>query len=202
MELEMLKITNHVKTGKLAGFQSLNTSVLENSFCSKMRETDSICKSCYAVTMEKRFKGMRENICSNGDLLSASILNYSELPAINSLYFRFHSVGELINEEHFINFVNITNKNPRTTFVLWTKRKNIVDSVLKDIKKPENLILVFSDAKVDNSNQRIPANFDKMFSVYSKEGAQNVDINCNKKCKDCLLCYQHNDVKFIRELLK
>ena len=116
--MQELKITSHKLTGKLAGFKSLNTSVEKNAYCSKMRAKDSICRSCYAVNMEKAYKNLRINIQANGDMLSSRILERHELPRINDLAFRFHSTGELINQVHMVNFINIALDNPRTRFVL------------------------------------------------------------------------------------
>ena len=197
-----LKITTHTKTGKLAGFKSLNTSVEKNAYCSKMRAKDSICQSCYATNMEKAYKGLRNNIQSNSDMLSSRILETYELPRINELAFRFHSTGELINETHLINFINIALDNPRTRFVLWTKRNDIVQKTLAKRSLPDNFKLIFSNAKIDSKDIKPPKHFIKVFSVYSKKNPTDAAINCHSKCQDCMLCYSDNDISNIRELIK
>ena len=199
----MLKLTKHVNTGKLAGFQSLNTSVLQNDYCTKMRANDSICSSCYAANMEKRYKGLRDNIVSNGELLSNSIIDRDQLPYLfNMSVFRLHSTGELINETHFVNFINLALKNKQVRFVLWTKRIDIVNKVLRSLKLPSNLDLIFSNPKVNSQDIEPPKHFIKVFSVYTKDGAEGLDINCRSKCKDCMNCYTTNDIKNIREIIK
>lgn len=198
----MLKLTTHVKTGKLAGFQSLNTSVHKNKFCDKMRKSDSICKACYAATMETRYKGLRDNIQANGDTLSKSVLPEADLPFINAAVFRLHSTGELINEKHLINFINIAKKNKQTRFVLWTKRKNIVNKVLSMMSKPDNFDFIYSNAIIDSKDITLPKHFTKVFSVYSKGNPTAAKINCHSKCQDCMLCYSDNDVTHIREVIK
>lgn len=200
--MNTLKITTHDKNGKLAGFQSLNTTVLNNNFCSKMRKTDSVCKSCYASTMEKRFKGLRTNINTNSELLSSSILDGHDLPFINANVFRFHSTGELINDTHFINFINIAKKNPHCFFTLWTKRKSIINKVLSTTDKPANLSLIYSISKLNVSSPILPKNFDKTFSVHTKANPSKVGINCTGKCASCMLCYSNNAVTSINEVLK
>jgi hypothetical protein len=197
-----LKITTHTKTGKLAGFKSLNTSVEKNAYCSKMRAKDSICQSCYAANMEKAYKGLRNNIQSNSDMLSSRILETHELPRINELAFRFHSTGELINEIHLINFINIALDNPRTRFVLWTKRNDIVQKTLAKRSLPDNFKLIFSNAKIDSKDIKPPKHFIKVFSVYSKKNPTEAVINCHSKCQDCMLCYSDNDITNVRELIK
>jgi len=200
--IEFLKVTNHNQSGKLAGFRSLNTSVEKNTFCQKMREQDSICKKCYAANMEKAYKGLRLNIQKNSDILASRILERHELPRINDLAFRFHSTGELINETHMINFINIALDNPRTRFVLWTKRKDIINKTLAKRSLPANFKLIFSNAKVDSKDIKLPKHFIKIFSVYSKENPTKAEINCHGKCQDCMVCYSDNDVIHIRELIK
>ena len=200
--MQELKITTHTKTGKMAGFKSLNTSVANNDYCSKMRAKDSICKSCYAATMEKQYKSLRINIQANGDMLSSRILERHELPRINDLAFRFHSTGELINEIHFINFINISIDNPRTRFVLWTKRNDIVQKTLTKRSLPDNFKLIFSNAKVDSKDIKPPKHFIKVFSVYSKGNPSEAAINCHGKCLDCMKCYSDNSITNIREVIK
>lgn len=200
--IQVLKLTNHTDTGKLAGFRSLNTSVEKNTFCTKMRAKDSICKSCYAATMEKAYKGLRVNIQANGDMLSSRVLDTHELPRINELAFRFHSTGELMNETHMINFINIALDNPRTRFVLWTKRSDIVRKTLAKRSLPDNFKLIFSNAKVNSRDIKLPEHFTKIFSVYSKDNPKQAAINCHSKCQDCMTCYTDNDITHVRELIK
>jgi hypothetical protein len=200
--IQVLKLTKHTDTGKLAGFRSLNTSVEKNTFCTKMRAQDSICKSCYAANMEKAYKGLRVNIQANGDMLSSRILDTHELPRINELVFRFHSTGELMNEVHMVNFINIALDNPRTRFVLWTKRKDIVNKTLAKRSLPDNFKLIFSNAKVDSKDIKLPKHFTKIFSVYSKKNPVEAKINCHSKCQDCMVCYTDNSITHIRELIK
>ena len=200
--MQLLKLTNHVNSGKLAGFQSLNTSVEKNEYCQKMRSNDSICKACYAATMEKRYKGLRDNIQSNGELLSASVIDRDQLPFINASVFRLHSTGELINDKHLINFINLASKNNHCRFVLWTKRTDIVNKVLRMVSLPDNLKLIYSNPKVDSKDIKPPKHFTKVFSVYSKGNPTSAEINCHSKCKDCMICYTDNDIANIRELIK
>jgi len=167
-----------------------------------MRAKDSICKSCYAATMEKQFKGLRINIQANGDMLSSRILERHELPRINDLSFRFHSTGELINEIHFINFINIALDNPRTRFVLWSKRSDIIKKALTKRSLPDNFKLVFSNAKIDSKDIKPPQHFIKVFSVYSKGNPTEAAINCHGKCLDCMKCYSDNSITNIREVIK
>lgn len=196
----MLHITNHAVNHKLSGFQSLNTSVLNNEFCSKMRLTDSICKLCYAASMEKRYTNLHNAISNNDNLLSSAPLNPRLYPVIMARAFRFHSLGELINLQHLENLASIANHNPDTFFTLWTKRKDIVNAYFKaGLILPVNFSLIYSSPVIDKIAV-LPEHFDKVFTAHSKK--TEVDVNCHSKCKDCMLCYSKNDVQYINEIVK
>lgn len=189
------------KTGKLEDIPSLNTSVLNNSFCSKMRNTESVCKKCYAATMEKMYANLHIAIAKNDDILSKKDLLPQQIPTTNSLYYRFNAFGELINEQHLHNFNLISLNNPKTTFTLWTKRKDIIARYYKTHDIPNNFLLVFSSTVVGKI-EKLPKYFNKVFTAHSKKQAVDTNINCFGKCKDCLLCYTKNDITFINEILK
>ena len=117
------------------------------------------------------------------------------------LFRSYHSYGELHNAQHFINYLYIAAGNPQTIFTLWTKRKGIVQRVLKSRTKPDNMIIIYSSPVVDKQ-ARLPKGFDKVFTVYSKGSAQDTTINCHGSCNTCRLCYSHNDTININEIKK
>lgn len=197
--MTLLHITTPSKTGKLYGIPSINTSMLNNDFCAKMRESDSVCAKCYAANMEKRYSNLHLAIEKNDTLLSDGIIPIQYLPTFNNLAIRFHSLGELINTTHLHNFINIAEKNPNTIFTLWTKRKDIINKVLSKRIKPSNFILIYSTALM-NTISKLPKYFNKVFSVHSKYS--KTDINCHGACITCMKCYSHNDIVFINEIVK
>lgn len=184
-------------TGKLEGFRAINTNTLSNPFCTGMRKKDTICSQCYSAAM---LEGSRKNCVkpwqTNSDILAEPL---NVIPYFMDRVVRFHAHGELINKQHYLNFVAIALHNPQTTFSLWTKRKDLI----KGVDKPDNLILIFSNPRTDKVLKRVPIGFDKVFNAIDKEYRKPVDeINCHTKCKDCMLCYTHNDVSVITELTK
>ena len=195
----MLHITTPSKTGKLNGIPSINTSVLNNGFCSKMRESDSVCSKCYASRMEQRYSNLHKAIEKNDTVLSDSIIPNQYLPTFNNLAIRFHSLGELINTTHLHNFLNIAEKNPSVIFTLWSKRKDIINKVLSKRVKPSNLILIYSSSIIDKI-ARLPKHFNKVFTAHLKGSEAN--INCHGTCITCMKCYSHNDIVFINEIVK
>jgi len=195
---------------KLDGFMSLNTSTINNQFCQKMfssRLTDIICNKCYAKTLEKRYFSKTDKLDTNASILSESIMIWDHVPYYPLLsVLRVHSIGELINDIHFINIVLIARKNPHCNVALWTKRPDIVKRVFKSgYSKPANLILIYSNPRVNCDYEiKVPEYFDKVFSNYTKDFVKqnSVDVNCNRTCKDCMICYQHNDIEQIKEIVK
>ena len=178
-------------SGKLSDIPAINTNTVTNEFCIKMKDTDSICGSCYSHRMLNTYrKNCQPAFQHNSDLLSKAELIPDLLPRVNSAYFRFNGHGELINETHLINLIGICNKNPHTNFALWTKRKNLVFSVLRAQPKPKNLILVYSNPKIDCVQTEPPRHFDKVFNNVTKPVYRSSENCTGQKCIECLACYR------------
>lgn len=200
----MLQITDK-HTGKMKGMASLNTSTINNPFCQKMVTKDVVCKKCYANRMEKMYHSKDvayvERWKHNGDILSKELLTVA--PKINTLIFRFHAFGELLNMIHLENLMFIAKSNPNTTFSLWTKRKDIINKYKGE--KPNNFILIYSEPKIDVKDVAVPKNFDKSFNVYSEDFIDDnkVSINCGaRSCVTCQQCYSKDSDIIIKEKLK
>ena len=197
----MIKISK--LTGKLKGFEAINTNTLSNTFCTKMSKTDSICKECYSRSM---LKGVRRNCVEpwekNSKVLSKTI-PVENLPTINAHSFRFHAHGELINYQNLINFMNIAKKNPFTTFALWTKRIGFVRKWLKDNDKLDNIIFIYSNPSTENKMTSSPKGFDKVFNSLYNDDISNGETLCTGvSCIDCMACYRHNEHTVIVEKVK
>jgi len=202
----MILPTISVMEGKLKGIPSINTNPLTNPFCRTMqKKKKTICSQCYSA---KALKSYRKN-CNiawalNGQYLSMDRHHFGHM--FNEPYVRFDSHGELINETHFLNFMAIARQNPDTTFGLWTKRVELVDHVCRgrgSYTIPNNVVMIYSSPYI-NKPAEVPPYFDKVFTVYDKEHAKDVDINCgNRKCIDCLICYRFDSgVTHINERIK
>jgi len=186
---------NH--TGKMSGMTSINTSSLHNDYCNVERSNDNICSYCYAKKLESIYPSMKNAFYKNHLLLSNIVLPKKDLPKIKSKYCRFSAFGELINDIHVKNIINICNYNPKTTFVLWTKRLELIIN----IEKPKNLKIIYSNPRIDNpitDNNII--NCDGIFNVVKDKYHDR--INCRDKCIDCQKCYVPKNVGIIYEKLK
>lgn len=195
-------------TGKMEGIYSLSTSVLLNPICRKRAENpNSICSKCFAEKIANARKELRGCLAKNTEILTTQVIPTKEWPILNQAIFRLESFGDLNNGTQFQNYINFANRNPRTTFALWTKNPSIIDAVFKTgEEKPQNMIIIVSSPLVN-----VPASpryvwVDKVFTVYDKKYAEErgIEINCGARdCLGCQRCYtKRREVEYISELLK
>jgi hypothetical protein len=193
-------------TGKLEGFKAISSNTVTNPYCIKQfncGNADNICTKCYSHTMLNSYrKNMQPALERNSQLLASEILPVDQLPVILEAFFRFNAHGELINTNHLANLVNIAIKNPHCNFALWTKQNGMIQEYFATNAKPSNLILIYSNPKIGKILSKPPKHFDKTFNNVAMD--QFVDQqNCTgQKCKDCLLCYKHNGIDTIVEMVK
>lgn len=188
----------------MEGMVSVNTNPMTNAFClSFMDNKDLVCGHCYSVRALKSYRARYGAILEkNSKILSSEIINIDRLPRINEDILRVNSFGELINQTHLQNIFNLARVNPRTTFALWTKRKDLVNRAQKF---PENTILIYSIPELNPESIHIPPKFHKVFAVYTKQYARenNIEINCGgQRCRECLKCYTFGEPYIIREHMK
>lgn len=198
---------NKAMTGKMEGITCLSTSNLCNPFCAARKDRkDMICSRCYADATCKNYKGLRENMARNTEILTSTLFEVEDFPIINALIFRLEAFGDLINCTQAQNYIRLAKRNPGVHFALWTKNPGILAQAIKLEGKPENLVCILSSALF---NTRCDASrwpfIDKAFTVYDKAtiAAQNIAINCgSRNCLACQRCYHKNTETDIREQLK
>ena len=200
----MQQVHQSKMTGKLDGFKAISTNTVTNDFCIKMNTTgNTICRVCYSHGMLKSYrKNMQGALQRNSDLLSSAPLEPEQLPTILDAFYRFAAHGEVINLTHAENLCRIAEHNPHCNFAWWTKRKDIINKLFKTRAKPANLILVYSNPKVDNILETIPKHFDKVFNNVSFENHQDRQNCTGQQCKDCLACYKFGGTDIIVEAVK
>ena len=193
-------------TGKLEKMRAVSVNTLTNPFCIKMHKSikEIICTHCYSFYF---LEGFRKNAAAalqrNSELLSKRVLDKKELPTIKDKVFRFNAHGEMINKKHLQNYVNITEINPDCMFSLYSKNKKlIIDYFDSGLKKPSNLILVYSNPKLDNIKFKSPRWFDKVFNNVSENKFVKHQNCTGQKCKDCLICYKKDAVNVIVESVR
>jgi hypothetical protein len=208
--------TVHISTmsGKLKDLEAINTNTLTNTFCKvmhKSRNKKIICTECYSVEMLENFrKNCVDSFQRNSDLLSKHVLTAEQIPTFKKPYVRFSAHGELINLRHLHNLVLIAGSNPNTTFGLWTKRKFFINVYFNknpfkrlNNTKPLNLIIIYSNPKIGTILDKPPSqHFDKTFNNVAENEFVEQQNCTGQQCRNCLLCYRHNDVTTIVEKVK
>lgn len=198
-------------SGKMAGINSIGTSCANNPHCIARRKNGhSVCSHCYAATYMKMRNALKERLENNANLLSKRLLNDEEIPVITDAIFRFESFGDLYNETHFKNYINICNKNPNTKFALYTKNVWILRQVFNNegISKPKNLSIVVSSPmlnRVTDIDEDERDFVDHVFTVYDKKYIEKNDVNINcgaKSCLGCQICYHIDTDFYVSEKLK
>jgi hypothetical protein len=175
-------------TGKLDGLHAISTNTVTNPFCQKMNTSgDTICRQCYSHGMLKSYrKSMQASLQRNSDAI-CRVLDQSELPTILDAFFRINAHGELINATHLENICRIAEHNPHCNVAVWTKRKDIVSRMFTKRAKPGNLILIWSNPKVDAVVYDPPKHFDRVFNIVSYEHKPD-EQNCTGQ-NAAIACY-------------
>ena len=191
-------------SGKMLGIPAMSTSCLSNGNCAINRKVKgSICSKCFSVKTQAMYERLQPSLDRNL-YLTKELLAWEELPYYNSAIFRLEAFGDLINKTHLLNYVRIAEKNPQTTFTLWTKRRFLADQLFDKYPKPSNFKLIYSSIMIDQPVE--PGDHaDKSFTVYSKPFIKehSIKINCGSRdCMGCRLCYTDNEVNHINEVLK
>ena len=178
-------------SGKLEGIPALNTDTTSNKYCQSMsKKEDTICSDCYSWEMLQTFrKNCVPRFRKNSDYLASKVHDYEYLPKVPSVIARFNGHGELINKAHLENLFRICENQPKTTFTLWTKKKELVVSALGKLTKPSNMILIYSNP-YPNTIAKLPTYFDKVFNNVTFDSET---INCHRKCVECMMCYDLTD---------
>ena len=217
--LSVLWIVEHKDTdtanSKLAGIKSLSTCCLDNRFCLfRMQDSNSICSHCYAATQQSRQHGLTDHNLINGVILRNVLFpveTLKTLPLWNEKFFRIESFGDVENVTQARNYIRLAKAFPAVKVAAWTKNHNIWKKAFKlEGGRPANLSFVISSCFV-NVEMEIPEDMENdvnhVFTVYDKEGAKRVKINCGgRKCMECLKahknCYFTDTEKQIKEELK
>jgi len=144
------------------------------------------------------------NFENNSVALSTMVhTDFSYLKFSNDIV-RLHGHGELINQTHLHNFVELVKFFPDITFALWSKRIDIVRKYFKTHKiMPSNLILVYSNPKKNRILTNVPTPFHKVFNNVDMTNKSTLKENCTgQKCNDCRICYNFNSENIIIESTK
>lgn len=166
--------------------------------------------------MMKAYPTLSAKLMKNSIFYTSHALMPWEVPTFKTRYGRFESFGDLTNLLQVYNYMGIASapENAKVNFGLWTKNVFLlVEYVKAGGVIPPNVVINISSVKKNHAitpeqlaklRKYLP--IDHVFTVYeTEEDAKKagVKINCGKKnCNSCGLCYNHNAIDYINELLK
>lgn len=205
-------------------------------FCFKMgRNPANICSKCYFT---HRDAIMHENIAWRAWANAKAIRQnpapwhprYISVDPLDNVC-RINSNAEIGTVEDALWLLNTIISNPSITFGWWTKQPHLVQKAIKrlGVEKPGNVILIYSEPKINPAIPRKPPEFfDRVFSVFTEDEIDRrveadkgtkktrrerfVAVCRGAKCNTCRICYDQSnllrtgdddiDYRFINEKLK
>ena len=204
----MMQIKKSVMSGKLFKIDAINSNPLSNPFCIEQhdRQDDTIiCTKCYSIDMLETYRSNCVPNFENNNVTLSTIIHtdFSYLKFNNDIV-RINGHGELLNQTHLHNICNMAFAFPNHTFALWSKRIDIVRQYFKTHKiMPSNLILIYSNPKINRIMTNVPTPFHKVFNNVDLANQSTLKDNCSgQKCNDCRICYNFDTENIIIELEK
>lgn len=204
--------------GKMAGLISISTTPFNPICDARAANPASVCAHCFSRRMMTRYKALAAKLARNAEFLSTQEISPADVYHFKpkSGYFRFEAFGDLFSTLQVKNYFTIAEVLGRDGIkcAMWTKNPQIIKAAIDefDLVKPENLNIVYSvcglnsqaGAAIYEAFQSCGYEFiDKVFTVYDKDHAEGVEINCGaRSCATCGKCYEKNSIVFINEALK
>ncbi len=225
-DLELSKHLTITKgRGKMQNINSLNTDARDNPMCMRFHKNpDYICYNCFSITgLEAGNRGSGASKKINSKLLTKRVYEPEEFPSRNiTPTFRISSDGDIINSTHMMNIANFLKRQfdegKIQQVAWWSKLPKYIREFIPYGKKlglPMNKIsLIFSTYELNNMKPKVPAGFDRCFTVYSadfidqlvaegKIKGEKQFVNCGARdCLKCMRCYKKSGEKIIREKVK
>lgn len=209
--MQKIHITMHEKTHKMAGFQSVSTSVLENPICQARRtDPESVCAKCYADHLCRYRKPLQNCLSRNFEILNAGLLTEREALRVvfDTRYARIESFGDVASVTQARNYIRIIRANPDTDFGIWSKNAGIWQKAFELEGKPDNSTFVLSSIhlnRIDEVKPEWQSFVDHVFTVWSPDQyiyAGTPHECAGIKCRTCLKCYKRGTEFIINEKLR
>lgn len=107
-------------------------------------------------------------------------------------YVRWHSVGDIVDDEYFKGMCKVARKNKDTRYLCFTKKYEIVNNYLNDGHRiPSNLKIVFSAWSdwIPENPYNLPMTFVRG-KQFNNDLIPDDAIPCIGKCYMCQACWQ------------
>lgn len=194
------------------------TSVMmqHTTLCEKRSlDKKSICSRCYSRKLSAyRKKSSMTRYMEHNSRVLREIITTSFTPlATPDGTLRYNSTGDNITDSEVVNIFHHARVNAQLQCAVWTKNFGLYHRVMKSIKPPKNLNLVWSMSRLNSFKFIIPKGFTKSFYVYSKAEILNEAmtqarqqgfsvVECQKQCASCNVCYENKSKQIIMELIR
>lgn len=154
---------------------------------------------CYARKGNFTFPNVKESHIQNLACFINDSKKYFDdiIKYLNGLvsyrYFRYHSSGDIVNEEYFEGMIRVAKKCKTVKFLCFTKKFELINNYLANGGKiPNNLHIVFSawdkDFKVDNP-YNLPMTYVDFKDKDKNPEIPELAIPCIGKCYECQSCW-------------
>jgi hypothetical protein len=206
------KVYNNAQ-GKMAGVSHISIAAGQSPVCNAC----GLRNICYAKKNQAMYPVIKKSYSENGEKLTERVYDTKDIPFVNSLLCRFNAFGEVFTGKkgsiQLSNYVKTCEKNPAVRFALWSRNYKTVEAFFKKNQRPTNLRLIRSTESMDSPLYEVPAGWDGVFNVVTKEFAKEhaIPVNCGVKdesgekigCARCSVgCYAPGAVPVVFEIKK
>ena len=191
----MLSVKISTTNSKLGLIPSVNLPPLVTC-----RENCPCADTCYALKGRYRFRNVKERHLHNYNAYLENPKEYFSAikkeinnGLISYSYFRWHASGDIVDEQYFSGMVEVAKSLPRTSFLAFTKKFELVNSYIESGGTiPENFHIVFS-AWGDNFRIENPYQFPVAYVRFPDENLNKsipcTASECSGDCTTCLQCW-------------
>lgn len=107
-------------------------------------------------------------------------------------YFRWHMAGDIIDMNYLYGMVKVAKANPKTKFMAFTKKFELVNMYLAVNKLPKNLVIVFSawDKNFEIPNpHKLPVSYIDFKKKKLNPTIPHTSKKCSGDCTTCKICW-------------
>lgn len=155
---------------------------------------------CYARKGRFRFKKAQDNMMNNLELYQKDRRRYFDEIAgfisngfITYSYFRWHTAGDIVDNDYLVGMVELAKTLDRTHFLAFTKKFELVNNYIDSGGEiPKNLRIVFSawgDGFIPQNPHSMPVAYVRFEGDSENDSIPSDAVPCSGDCMNCLRCW-------------
>lgn len=158
-------------------------------YCVSCRPDAPCFLECYCNKGNMAFKNVRNSHMKRYQLYKENPKGFfemisAELKMVPYKYFRWHSSGDIVDEQYLDLMCKLARKHKETHFLCFTKKYELVNGYLNNHRKPSNLVICLSnwgEWKADN-----PHNLPTSWVDFGNTGGiPEFAYECSGNCGEC-----------------